>query len=776
MKLFFKHLLCSTGKKPYQPILLAFSLMLAVTSAIFSFSLERAINEETMLAQAKTYGSAHVAITLDQSSASRFMFAQDAQQILGSSAEVAGSFDLPLTMGEEKTAVSAVAVDFSRIERIFEFSFTSYGVLTESGVPTAAFVTQRFANENGLACGSRFEVTALGETRTYTVAGISAVPLIGSYDVVVDISGVTRLIAGDSLLLSAMKDGFRPCNVIYIEVLSGTVEDCIAKLSKDPVFAQNTITNVSEAVLDKSNMQALTAILDVAIALTVILSAAVTFCCLYILSCEREVENRGFMLSGMNTKQLGLLQAAEVLAYWALAGIFGTMLASVLMRGLLSGKFRYVTSAIRPWDAIRGMLLILVGAMLTVLIFVFVDRLRRLARPFKAPLWLSLSPLALTALMTLLVLVLPARARFAFYVPFVVLAAFSLFWYASPLLCELARRCNAHFETSLRATGRVRSHSLYYAMKNVLSVKVLQNTARLVAMLAFVVFSVGAVMMSANGQVRAAKNAFSTEYVVLGATENCYQKVKECNTVEDVQRLYMQNGTDEKGKNVLLLSANDQEALSEHLRPQEMPKGNRVAVSRGVARLRSLRVGDTFTVNVSGKNLTLEVGEILKTGVACVMLDAQHFGMHYNMLAVEGKQDASAGELWEELSAKTATEMATLMRTEDLWQQRMNAAEIYLGAGRVLLLIIVVLALIGTGNNLVQSYRAREDEFRLYGVSGMSSVQVRNMKCMEILTVVLFGIVLAFLVTLLFLIVTNVALRAHAYETFLNIGHYFKIK
>ena len=146
------------------------------------------------------------------------------------------------------------------------------------------------------------------------------------------------------------------------------------------------------------------------------------------------------------------------------------------------------------------------------------------------------------------------------------------------------------------------------------------------------------------------------------------------------------------------------------------------------------------------------------------------------MLAVEGKQDASAGELWEELSAKTATEMATLMRTEDLWQQRMNAAEIYLGAGRVLLLIIVVLALIGTGNNLVQSYRAREDEFRLYGVSGMSSVQVRNMKCMEILTVVLFGIVLAFLVTLLFLIVTNVALRAHAYETFLNIGHYFKIK
>lgn len=776
MKLFFKHLLRSTAKKPLQPILLVITLTLAVMSAVFSFSLGNAIERETLSAQQKTYGSAHVTVTLDETSASRFMFVRDAERILGGSAEVAGSFDLPLTMGEEKKAVSAVAVDFSQIERIFSFSFTQYGVLTESAIPSSAFVTERFARENGLFCGSSFTVTALGQTRSYTVVGISETPLVGTSDVVVDIRGVARLIGGDSLLLSSMKDGFRPCNVIYIEVLSGTVEDCIAKLSQNSVFAQNTVTDVSKAIANQAYMKALSAILNIAIALTFILSAAVAFCCLYILSYERTVENRGFMLSGMRARHLHLFQYAEVLVHWIFGSALGTLLAALLMRALLSKSFRYVTVALRPWDAVKGILAILAAAMLTVLIFIFSDRLRGLARPRKLPTWLFLLPLVLTAVSMLLALVLPVRVRFSLYVPFVVLTALSVFWYAAPLLCELARRSITRFETQLQETGRVRSYSLYYAVKNILSVKILQNTARLVAVLAFVVFSVGAIMISAVGNIRAVKTVFTTDYVVLGATEKCYQGVQACDAVQTVRRLYMQNGTDETGASILLLSSNEKQALSEHMRPEKMPKGNRVAISRGEARARSLRVGDRFKVNAGGKDLTLVVDEILDVGMNCVILDAKHFGLHYNLLAVEGKQSASDGALFEQLSAKTATEMATLMRTEDLWREHLSRTEIYLDAGRVILLVISALALIGMADNLGQGYRARREEFRLYRLSGMSAAQVRKMKLTEIFSVIFFGIALALLASIVFLLVTNVALRTHSFETFSNIRHYFRIK
>ena len=92
MKLFFKHLLRSTLKKPLQPILLTLTLALAVMASIFTLTLERMIDDENSALQAVTYGSADLTVTLDGASTSRFMFVKDAEQILGESAKVAGAF------------------------------------------------------------------------------------------------------------------------------------------------------------------------------------------------------------------------------------------------------------------------------------------------------------------------------------------------------------------------------------------------------------------------------------------------------------------------------------------------------------------------------------------------------------------------------------------------------------------------------------------------------------------------------------------------------------
>ena len=61
----------------------------------------------------------------------------------------------------------------------------------------------------------------------------------------------------------------------------------------------------------------------------------------------------------------------------------------------------------------------------------------------------------------------------------------------------------------------------------------------------------------------------------------------------------------------------------------------------------------------------------------------------------------------------------------------------------------------------------------LYRLSGMSRAQVRRMKCAEVLITALFGTVLAAVATLAFLLLTNVALRIHAYEIFLSLRFFF---
>jgi molybdopterin converting factor small subunit len=202
-----------------QPILLTFILSLAVLTTLFASSMDYILQNETDRAQSERYGSSHLTVTLDGASKSRFMFVKDAEEVLGDAAEVAGSLTLPMMYGEGADAVFGVATDFSEIGRIFDFTFTEYGVLTEAAVSDSAFLSAAFAERHALGIGDAFEIKVFGKEKLYTVAGISPLPFLESYDIMVDNSGIASLLAGDSLLLSAVKDGFRPYSTLYIEIL-----------------------------------------------------------------------------------------------------------------------------------------------------------------------------------------------------------------------------------------------------------------------------------------------------------------------------------------------------------------------------------------------------------------------------------------------------------------------------------------------------------------------------------------------------------------------------
>ena len=60
-----------------------------------------------------------------------------------------------------------------------------------------------------------------------------------------------------------------------------------------------------------------------------------------------------------------------------------------------------------------------------------------------------------------------------------------------------------------------------YALKNIPNVKILHNTARLFALLAFVVVSVAMLMLSAIGHIRSSKQLFCSDAIVFGATNIC---------------------------------------------------------------------------------------------------------------------------------------------------------------------------------------------------------------------------------------------------------------
>ena len=113
MKLFFKHLLNSIKKRPLQPFILIFTLILAVMVCASSISLGGRIGNEVTERTFVRNGDAEFVVNVSSSSKSRFMFADEAEKILNGKAEVAGIYELPLFLGQEKSTFFAVATDLS---------------------------------------------------------------------------------------------------------------------------------------------------------------------------------------------------------------------------------------------------------------------------------------------------------------------------------------------------------------------------------------------------------------------------------------------------------------------------------------------------------------------------------------------------------------------------------------------------------------------------------------------------------------------------------------
>ncbi len=778
MRLFFKHLFRSIRRRPLQPLLLILILTLAVATSLFSASLKRALDGETSGAQTARYGAAHITVTLDGGASSRFMFALDAEALLGARAEVAGCMELPIAYGTAGEAVFGIATDFSEIGRIFDLSFSSYGSLTPSTVADAVFLSADFAQKNGLAVADAFTARVFGKEKTYTVAGISPQPFIEDYDVMVDNSGIASILAADSLILSSMKDGFRPCSTLYIEVLglSGAsaltaadeekISAVAALLAAAPTFEGRTVSVVHGAVANGNYSEGLSWVVTIAIVLACLLSAAVAFSCLYILSVERSEENRSFMLSGARASQLHLLQYAEVALYLLFGSALGIALSLPVFRAFARAfDLRYALRAPAVSDILLTVGLVAAVGFLTVTCFVLSEpMLKRPAREGKGSLALRLCPLLSAALSAAAVYLLPLQLRYLCFVPLALTFTLAVFAYTPPLFLGLIRALDRRLSLRCQRKCGAAHPSLFYAVKNCGEVKMLRNTARLTALLGFVVASALLLVMSSVGHLHFSKNAFSADHAVLGATENCYLGVRDARSVEECYRVYLQTAQTVKGRPLLVLGADGTEAFAEGLRPDTVPKGKRAAISSGDARLAGVRVGDTLALTVGGKMVEVEIAEIMDSTLNAVIIDNEYFGLHYNVIFVNRAAEVDEATMLSEISERTKTELATVMRIQDFWHERLGVLEVYLAAGLAILCVVLFLSLVATLDNLGQSYRMRREALSLYRLSGMSRGALFRMKAYEILLSLAFGLLIALLATAALYPFVRASLHAFGFE------------
>ena len=739
MSLFFKHLFRSIKRKPLQPFIMILTLLLSVFMVTSALSLKSLLAEETALSFDAQYGRADVAVSLNGNSTSRFMFKKDAEALLGEGCRIVGTYEIVMAPIGSTAPVFAVAAELSEIGDVFDLMFSEYGRITESSVGRVMLISRDYAEQNGLGIGDSVTYKLLGEVVTYTVEGISPLRYMGKYDVLIDIKGVVDAMSKGSLIASSLGDDFRPSGTLYIDISDTemTAEQCIRILQSDKAFAEKTFLDIGEYAAGQANIKNLNVAIDISVVLICALAMAVTFCCFYILADERSEENMSFTIAGASPFRLRLIQYAEVVLYW-LVGTVGGILASFGMIDAIcdSVGMRYVTPELSMGALILAPSIVLLASLATVTVFIFTSGKKKARRSVGTVPVLAL--LAVVILWMVLIFTAPHTVRFVIgiaLIGFMIL----LFFVTVPCAIRLISRRLSAITDNGCVDGGKSFKCLKYAIKNLYSVRQLHNVSRLISTLVAVIVLACMLIVGTHNYVELSEKIFTYEHVLIGATERCEAKVSDCDKVERTERVYFSAVDIDNRVSALMISVNNASSLAPELKVTELPSGNVAYVSNSVSEALGVKLGDTIEVNVGGSLIALEIGKIENSPLPYICFDCEAVGVQPNLFMVGFNSDVSEAEGLDTVTALISDDVAVISSVSDLMAAKTQTLSVYLDCGDILWLMVLVFSLIGLIDCIYNNYRARREEFALFGLSGMHKGEIARLKLYEIVIALIFG-------------------------------------
>ena len=772
MKLLLKHILGSIRKKPLQPIIIILTLSLAMATSIFAFTIADTMQAEVDASQMAKYGTAELAIGVGNTSDSRFLFADDVIDVLGDSAIAVGRYEIPFILEGTGSTTIAAATELARVGDLFNITFLEYGKVTEGSVGDVAFISADFAQTHQLAIGDILQVEAMGYTQSYRIEGIAKLPFFAEYDVLVDISSLVRAFASNSLLFAAIGEDFKPCSKVYVDFSAceqfGDVSEVIETLKSDFRFADKNFEDLDSAEEKAVNLYVFEFVLKFAVALSSLLSAVVVFGCFYILANERTEENQALVYAGANPRLLGVMQYTEVLLYWIVGaplGILGAIPLAKLIPCFVS--MQYVSPEIHAVSILKSTVILLGVCLLTTAMFIAISR--RARRTGAGYITISgkwiVYLLLIIAVLFALMCVLPSDPRFVLMIVSMVAIVVFIFWVVPVAIKRIA----STIEKRMKNVSKPSSVALRYALKNIGSLKLLHNITRLCALIVTIILTVSLVIVCVYGQLKDQEHIFNADYVLLNASDKCYQKAQSCQSVQTVYRAYMtQTATGP------VISADDPSVYADWFNIDRQVTGNEAIVSSGVAHANDLQVGDTWELNLVGRDYEFVIVRIEKSACNYVAINCHDVGIPYNMLLVKGNDGVSNAELLGELSAATASELTPIVEISNMFERFINAVQNYMNSAKILLFVFVIFSLIGVIDISFESLRARREEFELYHLAGMERRELRLMKKYEFAIGITFGIAVGLVGFALSAFAVNQGMSAKAMEVFQSVMSLFR--
>lgn len=730
MKLFIKHLWRDLLRFPLRSLLIILTLSLSTAVAVSAFGIRDIFVDHARKNAAADAELGDIIIT-PTGADTRIIFDSNAKDVLGDKGEVLGEFRFSaFLLGEEESLVSVSATDLQRADGIYNFNFTKYAGFTTQSIDRSAILSESAAKRLSLGLGEAISVSILGQERSFTVAAIAEdTGLLANTDMLISINEAKSILAKENPAISLLGGSILPYTRLIVSLDDKAQAQSVAlSLNERLDGCTASVTENSDGV----NFSLLVEMGSITLlaALVVILAAMLNALSLRLLHQKRQREYALFALAGADNRAISSLKLAESGIYSLFSIAVGLPLASVILP-FLASLFAWNTKTVTlsAEEIIFGILFAPAIILFTTALTIrrqkrsFADSLTAMSK--ENDLTLRSSEIKRPLIILALIIALTAGATLALhtaykYIPAIITVPFvlALVYIAMPEVIRLTAKGCAD---RLAKRGKWRGILTLRAFENVYAFK---QVCRLLTLLLALLSAIYACKAAVGEVVNIMEGSICAEYAVTGTDERTAAILEDDPRIDAISTVGVFAATDEKNGytiNAISASGDVDKCISEELLPSVMPHGRETVVSKEIARLCSLSVGDIIRLRIENLDVELTVIGICDNNINSIFIDAEALRLRNTLTAVKLKDGvAPSAELKRELTEKLEAYGSTVTSPSVIFGTKTYTASGFIDLLEYTLILSIVLIAIGFSDTLCAHYRERRREYRILRISGMS--------------------------------------------------------
>ena len=747
MKLLFKHLWRTFKRAPWQPLLIILTVVLAVGTGVVAFRLSEVffVRAEAIADEETALGD--ITVTASSDRAVGFLVSSDAEELVGSRGRVFGDMVLVgrAKECEEGSLVAVSAGDFEAADRYFEFNFYEYGRFTSENIDRCAAISKKFSEKHELCVGDTLEIEILGQDLRFDVeAVVESEGLFADTDVLISLGSLRRLLAEKSSFIASLGDCFTPCNRILIKCDDDAkAESIVESLRQSEAF--------EDCIIEDGNDRGdnVTAIFQT-VAVTYLMFLVLVVSCILIMTSQalirrqRDLEYAQFAAVGASQGILLSLSLGENIIYAAIGALGGVLLSPYALAYVL-GLFKWerYSVSVGAVGVIFGFVLAIVLSASSTLIA------WRRERKIESALMLAEAdhPVSMpnvrreTAVFGILLavfasclLISPTR----YDIVFATLAVISLTIFVYYLFLPLLRRGIRALLLLLKG----RFPLLCTALKLTGNDYGICHVGRLMCVLCSLLISILACMGTLVGQHRLFSSVADGDIITINMSDKLSHEIAELDEVSRVVKFGIDTDALINGEYstvaVYATCYGDNRELSDMM-PDELPDGDGIILSEGLASLIGARVGDGISLRINGNDYSFTLEGTKRISMSVVYVNAESIDDRSVMHSIKLVDDGGG---FMPLSSRLDSEGVLRADPYDVNGRISETFSGFISLSQITSIAALVIASVGCCNIFLSGRRADRHNVELLALCGADKRTLKKIGVIRIALVLVFALVI----------------------------------